>query len=362
MSTGDTRRPATPNNGKSTGEPAETVGDGPRGGVLPVKKATSASNGGSRGARPAAKVAGSKAAGGKTTGGKTASVKAAPVVDELEDVEDEAPARTAASRSTASARSTTATRPAKAGSRPGSGRALFAEAPAKGRPQGKSAGGKGRKPTGPVKVAESRNWGPIALFSFVGVLALAIIGYAAWPSIVDATKPSWKDQLASISGLASYKGETWLTANHKSGVLEYPVYPPVGGDHNPTWQNCMGDVYTSEISKEQAVHSLEHGAIWVTYRPDLPADQVEKLASKVRNKSYMMMSPYPGLDQPISLQTWGYQLKVSDANDGRIDQFISALGGAVDSQEPGAVCSGGITDATPTPLDMAGTGMDSAGQ
>jgi len=37
------------------------------------------------------------------------------------------------------------------------------------------------------------------------------------------------------------------------------------------------------------------------------------------------MAPYPGLDQPISLQAWNHQLKLADANDPRIDQFIAAL-------------------------------------
>ena len=140
--------------------------------------------------------------------------------------------------------------------------------------------------------------------------------------------------------------------NHKSGILTYPTNPPVGGIHNPTWQNCMGDVYDSEIAKEQATHSMEHGAVWITYRPDLPKDQVDKLASKVRNQTFMLMSPYPGLDAPISLQAWGYQLKLDNASDKRIDQFIDALRINA-TQEPQAGCSGGITDATPTPLDMA---------
>jgi hypothetical protein len=66
----------------------------------------------------------------------------------------------------------------------------------------------------------------------------------------------------------------------------------------------------------------------------------------------MLMSPYPGLDAPISLQAWGYQLKLNDVTDKRIDQFIDALRINA-TQEPQAGCSGGITDATPTPLDMA---------
>jgi hypothetical protein len=110
-------------------------------------------------------------------------------------------------------------------------------------------------------------------------------------------------------------------------------------------------VYTSPIAKEQAVHSLEHGAVWVTYRPDLPANEIETLAGKVRDREFMMMSPYPGLDKPISLQAWGYQLKVDRADDGRIDEFIDALRKNA-TLEPQVGCSGGITDATEKPLDL----------
>ena len=89
----------------------------------------------------------------------------------------------------------------------------------------------------------------------------------------------------------------------------------------------MGDVYDAPIANEHAVHSLEHGAVWITYRPDLPADQVAKLKAKVQGKEKMMLSPYDGLDKPISLQAWGYQLKVDNADDGRIDEFIKDAAG-----------------------------------
>jgi hypothetical protein len=138
---------------------------------------------------------------------------------------------------------------------------------------------------------------------------------------------------------------------HKPGVLSYPMNPPAAGNHNGRWQNCMGDVYTTAVAKEHAVHSLEHGAVWVTYRPDLPQNEIDKLASKVRDREFMLMSPYPGLDKPISLQAWGYQLKVDRADDGRIDQFIDALRKNA-TLEPQAGCSSGITDATGTPIDL----------
>ena len=64
------------------------------------------------------------------------------------------------------------------------------------------------------------------------------------------------------------------------------------------------------------------------------------------------MSPYPGLDKPISLQAWGYQLKVDNADDSRIDDFISALRVNASIEGPTISCSQGITATGTTPRDI----------
>lgn len=234
-----------------------------------------------------------------------------------------------------------AAKTAKAGARPG------------GKGPGGGGGGKGRKPLAPVKIAQERNWGPIAMFAAAGLVAVLIIGFGAYQVWKSGHKGDWQAEANGIPGIVNYRKTSPddLKASHEWGTLTYKQNPPVGGTHNYDWQDCMGEVYTAPIAKEQAVHSLEHGAIWVTYRPDLPKDQVDKLAAKVTDRSFMLMSPYPDLDKAISLQAWGYQLKVDNANDGRIDRFIQALRQNA-SMEPQASCSGGITDATPTPLDL----------
>jgi hypothetical protein len=236
----------------------------------------------------------------------------------------------------------------RSGGRPASGRPTGG-----GRPGGASGGGRGpRKPVTPVKVSQGRSWGPIALFVAVGLIAVGIIGYGGW-AVYNGAKP-WNERAEGINGLVDFRQSQpdLVEANrHKPGKIEYQINPPVAGEHNGTWQNCMGDVYTEQIASEHAVHSMEHGAVWVTYRPDLPKDQVDALAAKVRGQEYMLMSPFPGLDTPISLQAWGYQLKVDNASDGRIDDFIGALRGNA-TVEPGATCSSGITATGAEPRDL----------
>jgi hypothetical protein len=228
--------------------------------------------------------------------------------------------------------------------------------PAGGKPggTGKGGGGKGpRKPITPVKVSQGRSWGPIGLFVAVGVLAVAIVGYGAYAAFQGSR--SWEDRAADISGIVNYREKDPALVEggkHVQGKVQYTVLPPVAGQHNNDWQNCMGDVYDAPIASEHAVHSLEHGAVWITYRPDLPKDQVEQLAGKVRGKEKLFMSPYDGLDKPISLQAWGYQLKVDNASDGRIDDFIKALRVNASVEGPTALCAQGITATGTEPRNL----------
>ncbi len=140
-----------------------------------------------------------------------------------------------------------------------------------------------------------------------------------------------------ISGVVTYSN---LSRTHTTSPVTYPQNPPVGGPHDPVWQNC--GIYTTPIVNEHAVHSMEHGAVWITYLPSLSAGDVTQLQSMVRGHSYVLLSPYPGLPSPIVLSAWGVQLKVNSVSDPRIDQFISTYEQGAQTPEPGAACTGGI--------------------
>lgn len=203
-----------------------------------------------------------------------------------------------------------------------------------GRPPGK--GGKSRR-VKPVKPGPP--WGMIALGVAVGLAALAIIGYPAYQAW-DARQPFGERRAQKIDGVENFRDSYDKKAVHKPGNLTYKENPPVGGDHNERWQNCEGDVYTKPIPKEHAVHSLEHGAVWVTYNPDLPEKDVKKLEDQVKGVNFTLMSPYPGLESKVSLQAWGFQLKLDNAGDERVGEFIKGFR-ELASVEAGASCSQG---------------------
>lgn len=159
--------------------------------------------------------------------------------------------------------------------------------------------------------------------------------------------------------------QEYPAALHVSGSerVAYDQSPPFGGPHDAIWANCMGVVYSDGLRTENAVHSLEHGAVWITYNPDeLDADQIATLSSKVEGEQYMLMSAYPGLDSPISLQSWGHQLKLDSADDPRIDHFIAALRlNRYAYPEVGASCSttpDTFDQDNPPPFDPTAPGAD----
>lgn len=137
--------------------------------------------------------------------------------------------------------------------------------------------------------------------------------------------PDNPDPSRAIPGVqvVDHLGTSHVTADER---VAYQQRPPVGGAHDEAWADCTGIAYPRPVREENLVHSLEHGAVWIAYDPEQLDDaEIGRLAARVDNQPHTAMSPYPGLNRPISLQSWGHRLAVNDPNDERIDQFITAL-------------------------------------
>jgi hypothetical protein len=121
---------------------------------------------------------------------------------------------------------------------------------------------------------------------------------------------------------------------HTPDPVAYEQDPPVGGSHDTTWLTC--GAYDEPVRNENAVHALEHGAIWITYQPDLAEPDVAGLEGFAR-RAEVIVSPYPGLDSPIVLSAWGRQLRLDAVDDAVIDQFYRAFRDRT-APEPNASC------------------------
>jgi hypothetical protein len=149
--------------------------------------------------------------------------------------------------------------------------------------------------------------------------------------------PTTSTSASAIAGVESFKG---LTRNHVDTPVSYPQSPPVGGDHAPKWQNC--GVYDTPVKNENAVHSLEHGAVWLAYRPDLAADQVDKIRALARQHTHVLVSPYEGLKEVVVATAWGKQLRLDSVTDPRLAAFVAAFEEGPQTPELGVTCSGAL--------------------
>lgn len=179
----------------------------------------------------------------------------------------------------------------------------------------------------------------IRIYGTTAVVLLALAGTVTSVIVVDQQNKSQTRAAAGkpIDGVQSFDG---LSRNHTSNQVAYPQNPPVGGDHAPVWINC--GTYTHPVNVWEGVHSLEHGAVWVTYRPDLPQPQIDALAKQATSHPYELLSPYPGLPSAVVASAWGKQLKIDSADDPRLPVFLQAYLQSPQAPEPGAACSGGV--------------------
>jgi hypothetical protein len=157
---------------------------------------------------------------------------------------------------------------------------------------------------------------------------------AAEPTVVappDSTVPGARP--GPPEGTKHYAG---LKRDHTEEPVAYAQNPPVGGAHHPQWQAC--GFSPEPVEPGRGVHSMEHGAVWVTYSPDLPADQVEVLESLVAGRTHLLVSPYEGLPSPVVASAWGEQLLLDSAQDPRLVEFVNYYEQGPQTPEPGVPC------------------------
>jgi len=121
--------------------------------------------------------------------------------------------------------------------------------------------------------------------------------------------------------------------------------PSMFGAHLRQWQNC--GIYDQPVALGNALHSMEHGAVWLTYSPTVTPSQIIDLQKLVRGHGYVLMSPYPSQKKPVVMTAWGVQLVIDSLPDNRIAKFIAYYEEGPQNTEPGAPCNGAIGNPLP---------------
>lgn len=151
----------------------------------------------------------------------------------------------------------------------------------------------------------------------VGVVIIAFIGWLAW-----------NNRPVGVSS-GDLKGEavTLGPATHidTADKLQIPEgFPPAGGPHfiNP----LPGGTYTDPVEDGRVIHSLEHGLIWITYKPDQVNEAQLKAIKKIADDHSrdVVLSPRPLNKDAVVLTSWGQRQVIEPSDTKAINEFISA--------------------------------------
>ena len=180
-------------------------------------------------------------------------------------------------------------------------------------------------------IGSERSWAPI----IIGAAVVAVIAAFIVVVALDFRSGSAGGPPEGVQDI-----DVGEAGQHTEENVDYAQTPPAGGEHWDEWQNA--GFYSEPIQDENAVHTLEHGAVWITYSPDLPQEQVSELQKLANSRDCILVSPYPNLDAPVVASAWGKQLQLDSADDPALNSFVGSYMRGPQTPEPGASCTGGV--------------------
>ena len=173
----------------------------------------------------------------------------------------------------------------------------------------------------------------------VVVLIVAFVVSSARPPIIDPDRDPAAIEIEGVEEFPDIVG-THVEPQTVDYEEQYGMPAPAGGEHWSQWLNC--GVYEEPVPNENAVHVLEHGAIWITYDPEQVSDEELQQLRDQLPSTHSLLSPYPGLPAPVLMSGWGVQVQLDGVDDPRIEDFLNKYWQSSTVPEQGAPCTGGL--------------------
>lgn len=102
--------------------------------------------------------------------------------------------------------------------------------------------------------------------------------------------------------------------------ISYKTNPPTSGDH---FGQAKGwGVYNREVDDKMALHGLEHGGIWISYKEiDDETKEILKEIGKSNSQS-VIVAPRPNNDDKIVIASWGKYMRLESVDKVLIQKYI----------------------------------------
>jgi hypothetical protein len=130
----------------------------------------------------------------------------------------------------------------------------------------------------------------------------------------------------------TFTSESQANTLHTDQPVTYEDTPPVSGEHSPIPADC--GVYGQPIADENMVHSLEHGAVGILYKPDAPVEEIRNVEALVEDyDSHVFSSPYPDLEDPYTVVAWAHLMRLDSLDMDAIEEFVEVFREGGDAPE-----------------------------
>ena len=104
----------------------------------------------------------------------------------------------------------------------------------------------------------------------------------------------------------------------------YSTNPPTSGPHYGDGVAGAG-IHQEEVADELLVHSLEHGAVIISYKSSLASEDIEEIKKAFNQaEGKKILVPRKNLEVVVALTSWGRLLKLETIDQGKIKAFIEA--------------------------------------
>ena len=168
-------------------------------------------------------------------------------------------------------------------------------------------------------ISEKKRLGAKRILKWVLILAVvAAVLYGGYYLLIGRERFSGPDLSQAIES---------LSRDHVSigtEVKNYNSNPPTSGPHWP--ETTSRGIHDEEVADEYLVHNLEHGEIWLSYRPGIPAEIKKELENITKDFSKVVLTPRSKNDADIALAAWGrldkFNLEGQVLDKARVENFI----------------------------------------
>lgn len=136
----------------------------------------------------------------------------------------------------------------------------------------------------------------------IAAVSVVVIGLLVWGGII------WGRKVANAPGVSfPNQGQDHVALDYQ---FTYNSNPPTSGPHYKNPANW--GMYDYEVPDKLAIHNMEHGGVWISYRPSADTHVVEHLKAIVAEfgGSKLLMAPRAANDADVAIAAWMHALKL----------------------------------------------------